>query len=130
MFVQNGRRADREHRPPPDKCKPREEQGEEVTRKRTYHQKQKYLHDMHSILRIGETSGPTASPPSLVRPGTRLQETDPQLDFGQKFNGLEIVRGVKYGAGQFLYCPGQAETVRKFPPYPFTLQDTALRGAA
>ena len=58
----------------------------------------------------------------------RFNSDGSELDFGQKFNGLEIVRGVKYGAGQFLYCPGQAETVTKFPPYPFTLQDTALRG--
>jgi SRSO17 transposase len=39
----------------------------------------------------------------------------PELDFGQKFNGLAIVRGAKYGARQFLYCHGQAETMTKFP---------------
>src|SRR5579864_498784 len=29
-----------------------------------------------------------------------------QLDFGQKINGLAIVRGAKYGVREFLYCHG------------------------
>src|ERR1700758_29894 len=38
----------------------------------------------------------------------------PKLDFGQKFNGLAMVRGAKYGVREFLYCHGQAGTVKKF----------------
>ncbi len=37
-----------------------------------------------------------------------------ELDFGQKFNGLAMVRGAKYGVREFLYCHGQAGTVKKF----------------
>jgi hypothetical protein len=37
-----------------------------------------------------------------------------KLDFGQKFNGLAMVRGAKYGVREFLYCHGQAGTVKKF----------------
>jgi hypothetical protein len=46
----------------------------------------------------------------------------PQLDFGQKFNGLAMVRGAKYGVREFLYCHGQAGTVKMF-----TLQTTLPR---
>jgi hypothetical protein len=33
---------------------------------------------------------------------TRAMRTRPELDFGQKFNGLAMVRKAKYGASQFL----------------------------
>jgi hypothetical protein len=42
-----------------------------------------------------------------------LSMKPPEFDFGQKFNGLAIVRGAKYRARQFLYDHGQAETADK-----------------
>src|SRR5712691_10977435 len=67
--------------------------------------------------------GPQSRQPDCISNETKL-------DFGQKMNGLAMVRGAKYGARQFLSCHGQAETVTKFPAVSFTLQNTALPRAA
>ena len=55
MFVQTGRRADRERRPTRQVQTTRRTGRGGKLQNGTYHEKQKYLHDMHSILRIGET---------------------------------------------------------------------------
>ena len=65
----------------------------------------------------------------MERPDS-IFDVSPQLDFGQKFSGLAVVPGAKYGLRQFLYCHGKAETVTKFPAVSVYPAKYALPGAA